>query len=134
MCSASFWGRSSGGRTRGHRRCLDERSQLRCRGSAGPGGRSPMLLHDRFDYYARARGELPFAQHGELVMTYAEARARANRIAHALDARPGERVAVLGRNSVDAALLYFACSKSGAVPVPINPALAPAEVAFIVED
>ena len=93
-----------------------------------------MLLHDRFDYYARARPHLPFAQHGDTVVTYAEARRRANRIAHALGVEPGERVAVLGRNSIDAALLYFACSKVGAVPVPVNPALAPAEVAFIVED
>ena len=91
-----------------------------------------MLLHDRFDYYARARGDLPFADDAGAVVTYAEARRRANRIAHALHGH--ERVAYIGRNSVDAALLYFACSKAGVVLVPINPALAEPEVDFIVED
>jgi acyl-CoA synthetase (AMP-forming)/AMP-acid ligase II len=96
-----------------------------------------MLLHDRFDYYARARPDLTFAQHGDTTITYAEARTRANRIAHALlgsDLTAGDRVAYRGRNSVDAALLYFACSKAGIVPVPLNPALTEHEVDFIVED
>ena len=95
-----------------------------------------MLLHDHLDYYARARGHLPFAQDGATVVTYDEAHRRANRVAHALLAKvePGDRVAYIGRNSVDAALLYFACSKAGVVPVPLNPALAAPEVDFIVDD
>jgi acyl-CoA synthetase (AMP-forming)/AMP-acid ligase II len=91
-----------------------------------------MLLHDRFDYYARARPDLTFAQHGDATLTYAEARRRANRIAHALHGH--DRVAYIGRNSVDAALVYFAASKAGVVLVPINPALTQPEVDFIVED
>jgi acyl-CoA synthetase (AMP-forming)/AMP-acid ligase II len=95
-----------------------------------------MLLHDRFDYFARARGGLPFAQDAYAVVTYAEAGGRANRLAHALATRlaPGDRLAYLGRNSIDAALLYFACSKVGVVPVPLNPALTRPEIDFIVDD
>jgi acyl-CoA synthetase (AMP-forming)/AMP-acid ligase II len=95
-----------------------------------------MLLHDRFDYFARARGGLPFAQDADAVVTYAEAGGRANRLAHALATRlaPGDRVAYLGGNSIDAALLYFACSKVGVVPVPLNPALTRPEIDFIVGD
>src|SRR3712207_6003827 len=91
-----------------------------------------MLLHDRFDYYARARGHLPFAEHDGAVVTYADARRRASRLAHALAGH--DRVAYIGRNSIDAALIYFACSKAGVVLVPINPALTEAEVDAIVDD
>src|SRR3954454_11424479 len=100
-------------------------------------GQLPMLLHDRLDYYARARGDLTFAQHDDLVVTYAEARSRANRMAHAfgrVGLRPGDRVAYIGANSIDAALLYFACSKVGIVLVPLNPRLTPGEIDFIVDD
>jgi acyl-CoA synthetase (AMP-forming)/AMP-acid ligase II len=96
-----------------------------------------MLLHDRFDYYARARGHLPFAQHDGRVLTYAEARTRANKMAHAFLAAGvdrGDRLAYVGANSIDAALLYFACSKAGIVPVPLNPRLTQSEIDFIAED
>src|SRR4051794_4361455 len=130
MCSASFRGRAWAGCTATN--VVDYVAHVR----PTEGGPLPMLLHDRFDYFARARGALPFAQDGRTVVTYAEAHARANRLAHALAARlaPGDRVAYLGRNSIDAALLYFASSKVGVVPVPLNPALTEPEVHFIVED
>src|SRR5687768_10894488 len=96
-----------------------------------------MLLHDRFDYYARARGNLPFAQHEGRVVSYAEARTRANRMAHAFVGAglgAGDRLAYVGGNSIDAALLYFACSKAGIVPVPLNPRLTQGEIDFIAKD
>ena len=40
----------------------------------------------------------------------------------------------MGGNSIEAAVLYFACSKAGVVPVPLNPRLTAAEIAFIVHD
>jgi acyl-CoA synthetase (AMP-forming)/AMP-acid ligase II len=96
-----------------------------------------MLLHDRFDYFARARGHLPFAQHDDRVVTYADARSRTNRMAHAFmraGLRAGDRLAFIGGNSTEAALLYFACSKTGIVPVPLNPRLTTSEIDFIVGD
>src|SRR5437660_8904961 len=107
----------------------------RFRGTGGAG--LPMLLHDRFDYYARARGDLPFAQDGDRTMTYFEAHRATNRMAHAFTTAGlgrGDRVAYTGGNSIEAALLYFACSKTGIVPVPLNPRLTPHEIDFIVED
>jgi acyl-CoA synthetase (AMP-forming)/AMP-acid ligase II len=96
-----------------------------------------MLLHDRFDYYARARGGLCFAQCGDVALSYADARRRANRLAHALVAAGlgcGDRLAYVGANSIDHALLYYATSKIGVVAVPLNPRLTADELGFIVAD
>jgi acyl-CoA synthetase (AMP-forming)/AMP-acid ligase II len=96
-----------------------------------------MLLHDRFDYYARARGHLAFAHDGDRVITYAEARSLANRMANALASAgvgPADRLAYVGGNSFEAALLYFACSKAGIVPVPLNPRLTAGEIEAIADD
>jgi fatty-acyl-CoA synthase len=60
---------------------------------------------------------------GEVGVTYAELNARVNRTAHALlglGVRPGERVAVLGKNSIDYVAIYFALAKIGAILVPLN--------------
>jgi acyl-CoA synthetase (AMP-forming)/AMP-acid ligase II len=96
-----------------------------------------LLLHDVFDFFATTRGDLRFAvQHGHAV-TYAHARQRANRFANAMRASglgAGDRLAVVGSNSIDLALLYYAASKVGVVPVPLNPRLTPSEIAFIVTD
>jgi acyl-CoA synthetase (AMP-forming)/AMP-acid ligase II len=96
-----------------------------------------MLLHDVFDYFATARGHLPFASHDGRVVTYAHARQRANRLAHALllaglDA--GDRFAYVGANSIDYALIYFAASKVGVVPVPLNARLTASEILSIAVD
>src|SRR5437867_899982 len=55
--------------------------------------------------------------------TYAELNRRSNRIANALAAQrvaKGDRVAVLGRNSLEYVVVYFALAKLGAVMVPVN--------------
>ena len=96
-----------------------------------------MLLHDTFDYSAREHPDVEFATQGRRRVSYAEAQALANRIANALVARglaPGERVALLSKNSIEHALWYYACSKCGVVPVPLNYRLAPPEWSYIVND
>jgi acyl-CoA synthetase (AMP-forming)/AMP-acid ligase II len=96
-----------------------------------------MLLHDTFDYSARENPDVAFAIHGGRSVTYREAQALANRMAHALAARgvaPGDRVALLSKNSIEHALWYYACSKAGAVTVPLNYRLAPPEWRYIVND
>jgi len=96
-----------------------------------------MLLHDTFDYSAREHPDVEFATQGTRRVSYAEAQALANRIANALVARglaPGERVALLSKNSIEHALWYYACSKCGVVPVPLNFRLAPPEWSYIVND
>jgi acyl-CoA synthetase (AMP-forming)/AMP-acid ligase II len=96
-----------------------------------------MLLHDTFDYSAREFPDGEFATHGARTVTYAEAQALANRTANALRARglaPGDRLALLAKNSIEHAVWYYACSKAGVVPVPLNYRLAPPEWSYIVRD
>jgi acyl-CoA synthetase (AMP-forming)/AMP-acid ligase II len=96
-----------------------------------------MLLHDSFDYSARENPDVAFAVHGPRSITYREAQALANRMANALAARgiaPGDRVAILSKNSIEHALWYYACSKAGAVTVPLNYRLAPPEWRYIAND
>jgi acyl-CoA synthetase (AMP-forming)/AMP-acid ligase II len=96
-----------------------------------------MLLHDSLDYRAREHAEQDFAIQEPRRVTYAEARALVNRLANALVARglaPGDRVALLSRNSIEHVLWYYACSKCGVVPVPLNYRLAPPEWRYIVND
>ena len=45
-----------------------------------------------------------------------------------LGAEPGERVAILGQNSVEWVVAFLACLDSGAVAVPLNHRLSPAEI------
>ncbi|RME20009.1 MAG: hypothetical protein D6806_17245, partial [Deltaproteobacteria bacterium] len=44
-----------------------------------------------------------------------------------------ERVAVLGQNSLEQIVLYFAAARLGAILVPVNWRLAPAEVDYVLE-
>jgi acyl-CoA synthetase (AMP-forming)/AMP-acid ligase II len=96
-----------------------------------------MFLHDTFDYSAREHPDAEFAVQGARSVSYAEAQALANQIANALVAKglaPGDRVALLSKNSIEHALWYYACSKVGVVPVPLNFRLAPPEWSYIVND
>ncbi len=96
-----------------------------------------MLLHDSLDYFARERPDSLCLEFGERRLTYGEASAHANRFARALGAAGlggGDRFAVLAKNCLEYPLVYYAGSKSGAVPVPLNYRLAPPELAYIVND
>jgi acyl-CoA synthetase (AMP-forming)/AMP-acid ligase II len=62
---------------------------------------------------------------------------RVDQVAGALRAagvRPGDRVAILDKNSLQYAELLFGAARIGAVQVPVNYRLAPAEIAYIVGD
>lgn len=96
-----------------------------------------MLLHDVFDFHARTRPELRFAVDGDRILTYGSALDTARRVAGALarcGVGPGDRFGFAGPNSVEHAVVYYAASMVGAVPVPLNPRLAPAEIAFVLTD
>lgn len=47
---------------------------------------------------------------------------------------PGDGVAFLGHNSIALATAYFGCLYAGVVAIPINPVLAPGEIAAILEE
>lgn len=67
-------------------------------------------------------------------LSYQELDARVNQAANlmlSLGIRKGDHVALLLPNSLEYAELYFACARMGAVAVPINLRLAPAEMAYV---
>jgi acyl-CoA synthetase (AMP-forming)/AMP-acid ligase II len=96
-----------------------------------------MRLHDALDYHARERGDADFAVQDGRRLSYRQARAASELIAAALvrtGLEPGDRVAILSRNGIEFLLLYYAASRAGVIPVPLNYRLAPTEWAWIVED
>ncbi|TFV86898.1 long-chain-fatty-acid--CoA ligase [Oxalobacteraceae bacterium OM1] len=73
---------------------------------------------------------------GSVSWTYAEFDGICTRLAHALRARnvaPGDRVAILSRNSHAFAAMRFAVARMGAVLVPVNFMLNADEVAYILK-
>jgi acyl-CoA synthetase (AMP-forming)/AMP-acid ligase II len=96
-----------------------------------------MRLHDFLEFHARIRPESDFAVMGPRTVRWGEANAAANRLANAMVAaglQVGDRIAVLSKNCSEYLLIYFACSKAGVVPVPLNYRLAPPEWAYIIGD
>lgn len=74
---------------------------------------------------------------GDRRLSFAELDGCTTRLAHALRAagvQVGDRVAVHLPNGIDFVLAFIAAIKAGAIAVPINPPLSPAEVAHIVGD
>jgi acyl-CoA synthetase (AMP-forming)/AMP-acid ligase II len=73
----------------------------------------------------------------EQPLTYDGLERAANRVAHALirdGIAPGDRVAILARDSLASLTVLFGAAKAGAVCVSVNWRLAPEEIAFIFED
>ncbi|MFE3188509.1 long-chain-fatty-acid--CoA ligase [Nocardia sp. NPDC059240] len=96
------------------------------------------------DQLARHAGKIPdrvavrfLAPGGTRDRTYAELDERVGRLANALLERgvqPGDRVAVLTLNNIEALEAYFASARVGAVIVTVNFRLVADEVAYILED
>ena len=96
-----------------------------------------MRLHDTLDYSAREHPDADFALFQGRALSYRDAAKATNRLANGLVAAglaPGDRFAVLSKNSIEMVLLYYAASKAGVVPVPLNYRLAPPEWSYIVRD
>ncbi|HZP12371.1 MAG TPA: long-chain-fatty-acid--CoA ligase [Nevskiaceae bacterium] len=89
-----------------------------------------MRLHEPFEYHARTAPDRPCAEDGERRLTYGEMARETDRLVNALRAeglKPGDRFAMLSRNSADMVAGYLAASKSGCVALPLNWRLAPGE-------
>jgi acyl-CoA synthetase (AMP-forming)/AMP-acid ligase II len=96
-----------------------------------------MRLHDYLDFYAREQPDIDFAVLGDRHITYGEAVAEANRLANAFVNVPlekGDRVAILSKNSIEYPLLFYAASKAGVVPVPLNYRMASPEWVYMIND
>ena len=85
---------------------------------------------------ARTRPQALAYRCGDRRWTYADIQADTNRLANAMAAMgigPGDRVAALTKYHVQSLLLTLAAAKLGAVAMPVNWRLAPAEVRYIVD-
>src|SRR5512140_2153212 len=86
---------------------------------------------------ARARGSKVALVHGETTLGYDALDDRSRRFAAWLVARgleAGSRVALLLPNVPEFAVAYFGAMAAGAVAVPVNYRLTPAEVGYIISD
>jgi fatty-acyl-CoA synthase len=82
-----------------------------------------LLVGDIIRLNGKHRGGSEALVVGQTRLTYGELDARTDHVASALLAagvRFGDRVAVLGKNSVEYVLLYFATARIGAILVPLN--------------
>ena len=86
------------------------------------------IIRDR----ARITPERVAIDEGDRTWTYAELDARSDELARGL--RHGDRVSTLTGNSGEHVALMFACAKAGAILHPISWRLAPAEVAYQLDD
>ncbi|QLC26467.1 long-chain-fatty-acid--CoA ligase [Parasphingopyxis algicola] len=96
-----------------------------------------LLFHDMFDFLARSRPDQLCIDDGTRVLRFGEAADEVNRIANgllALDLGKGDRFGYLSQNCADMWLMYLAAARTGAVPVPLNYRLAPAEWRYILTD
>ena len=98
---------------------------------------SGLLFHDMFDFHVASRPAQMCIDDGTRVLSFAEAAQEVNRLANGLTGlglNKGDRVGYLSRNSADMWLMYLAASRTGAVPVPLNYRLAPAEWTYILDN
>jgi acyl-CoA synthetase (AMP-forming)/AMP-acid ligase II len=95
------------------------------------------MLHDDLDRFAATCPDAPFAVQGTRRIGAKELWRRSNALAHSLvraGIRPGDRVGLLSKNSIEYTVAVFGISKAGAVLTPLNYRLAPPELAFILDD
>ncbi|TQC41750.1 long-chain fatty acid--CoA ligase [Rhodococcus sp. WS4] len=85
----------------------------------------------------RRFGSRTFIEFGDRRTTYAQFNDRVDRLAQVLRSRgirPGDRVAVLLNNRPEAVEVVFAAIRAGAIYVPLNRRLTPAELVAILQD
>ncbi|HEV7788384.1 MAG TPA: AMP-binding protein, partial [Pseudonocardia sp.] len=96
-----------------------------------------MTASDQLSRHARKIGDDVALRFDDSGRTYRELDERVTRLANALRARGvgvGDRVAVLGLNSIELIESYLASVRLGAIGVPINFRLAPPEVGYALAD
>ncbi|HEY2204002.1 MAG TPA: long-chain-fatty-acid--CoA ligase [Pseudonocardia sp.] len=100
-------------------------------------GARGMTASDQLARHARKIPEQAAAVLDDRRRGYRELDGRVTRLANGLGDRgvgAGDRVAVLGMNSLEVLEAYLACVRIGAIGVPVNFRLAPAEVAYVLSD
>jgi acyl-CoA synthetase (AMP-forming)/AMP-acid ligase II len=96
-----------------------------------------MRLHDYLDFFAREQPDTDFAVLGDRHITYRAAVVEVNHLANAFVSaglQVGDRVAILSKNSIEYPLMFYAASKAGVVPVPLNYRMAAPEWVYMIND
>ena len=95
-----------------------------------------LLLHDVIHAAAERTPHRPAVSYRERILTFAQVAGQTTVLADALAGRGvagGARVVWWGATTPDVVALYFAVAQAGAVFVPLNPRLAPAEAAAMLD-
>jgi len=95
-----------------------------------------MFLWNQLKVQAAAQPDKRALICGDATLTYSQFAARAERIAQGWlrqGIRPGDRIALHLRNSIELATGYYACFAAGFVAVPVNTRLTPEEIAYVLE-
>jgi acyl-CoA synthetase (AMP-forming)/AMP-acid ligase II len=96
-----------------------------------------MLLHEHLENGADKNPNFAFSEFEGNSLSYQEANLLSNQLANKLVSEGlevGDRFAFLAKNCTEMAIMYYAASKVGAVPVPLNYRLADQEWAYIIND
>lgn len=99
--------------------------------------RRDLLLGDLATSLAEVHGDRRMVEEpGGLVLTFAEAAERVDRMAASIAARttPGDRVVLAPPNGYDQLLLCMAASRAGTIAVPVNAQMRPEEIDHVVTD
>jgi long-chain acyl-CoA synthetase len=94
-------------------------------------------LHRILTRAAALYADRPAVVDGNVRLTYGALAERVRRLAGAFSARglkPGDRVALFGRNSFRSLEIHLACAQAGLTLIPLNIRLAQPEIAFILNE
>ncbi|OXM72816.1 MULTISPECIES: long-chain-fatty-acid--CoA ligase [Amycolatopsis] len=96
-----------------------------------------MTMGDQLARHARTQGGQPAFSFEGTTLTYGQFDTRVSRLANALRDRGvgyGDRVVVLGLNTLEVLETYFASTRLGAICVPVNFRLVADEIAYVLAD
>ena len=99
--------------------------------------RASFLLHDLLLESARGAPDRVAITAGATTITYGALAAQAGALAGALargGVERGDRVLILGENSIETVLAFWAALAANAVPVILHPQTKPAKVAYVIAD
>jgi fatty-acyl-CoA synthase len=100
-------------------------------------GQKPATLGAALAAAARERSDAPFILHGDARTTFGELDAASQRAAaglRALGLGRGDRIGLLSLNRIEWLVLFFACTRIGAVVVAMSPRYRDAELGYMLND